>query len=140
MGRGNGARRQEAIQGCTIERAALVGNGDAGPEDCSELVQSTSELCPLGHSSPSSHMSVTEGCFWGNTIPMLQPAVMGWRGAVGGDKEAVAGSQQHIGVGESSEDVGSTNVTANSDTGWVCPLRHSFNKLLSTPIVQDYHP
>ena len=85
-------------------------------------------------------MSGTEGCFWGNTVPTLQPAVMGWRGALGGDKEPVVGSQQHIGVGESSEDVGSTNVTANSDTGRVCPLRHSFNKLLSTPIVQDYHP
>ena len=82
-------------------------------------------------------MSVTEGCFRGNTILVLQPAVMGWRGAVGGDEElVVGGSQQHIGVGESSEDVRSTNITANSDTGRVCPLRHSFNKLLSTPIVQ----
>lgn len=34
VGRGNGARRQEANQGCTTERAALVGNGDASPEDC----------------------------------------------------------------------------------------------------------
>lgn len=95
-----------------------------------------SELCPLGHLYPSFHMSVTEGCFRGNTIPVLQPAVLGWRGAVGGEEEPVVGSQQHIGVGDSSEVVGSTNITANSDTGRVCPLRHPFNKLLSTSIVQ----
>ena len=29
MGRGNEAGRQEAIQECTIEGAAVVGNGDA---------------------------------------------------------------------------------------------------------------
>ena len=34
VGRGNGTRRQEANRGCTTERAALVGNGDASPEDC----------------------------------------------------------------------------------------------------------
>lgn len=72
----------------------------------------------------SSHMSVTEGNS-GNTIPVLQPAVVGWR-SCWGEEEPIVGPQQHIGVSDSSEVVGSTNITANRDTGRVCALRHPF--------------
>lgn len=82
-----------------------------------------------------SHVS-DRGLLPGKHNPCTAACSGGLEGSCWGEEEPIVGPQQHIGVGDSSEVVGSTNITANRDTGRVCALRHPFTKLLSTPIVQ----